>query len=294
MREITRLARAKINIGLDVTGRREDGYHMVRMIMQTVALADTVVIKRTKIPGISMRCSIDTLPVDGDNLCVKAARLLVEEFALTDGIAIDLTKRIPIAAGMAGGSTDAAAVLMCVNELFELGLTKEELAQRAVRIGADVPYCIFGGTMLSEGIGEILTPIAPLGAYPIVIAKPDIDVSTKYVYTAFDALEKVSHPDIDAMIRAIEKDDLEALSKEMGNVLADVTEARYPIISEIKNVLLGAGASVAMMSGSGPSVFAVFTDEKVRDQAAEKLIKTGLASFVEASYIYNPTKEEQK
>ena len=209
MDEITVKALAKINIGLDVTGTRDDGYHLVRMIMQTIHLYDLVTVTKCKDEdGITMTTNARHLPVNDDNLCIRAARLLAEEFGIPSGVRIRLSKRIPVAAGMAGGSADAAAVLYGMNKIFALGLTKEQLMERGVQIGADVPYCLLRGTALAEGIGEELTVLPPMMRCPVLIAKPPIAVSTKYVYEHLDALEHPQHPDIDAMIADIEAQDL--------------------------------------------------------------------------------------
>lgn len=287
MNEMTVKAFAKINIGLDVTGRREDGYHLVRMIMQTVNIYDTLILRRRQDGKITMRTNAGFLPTDDSNLCVRAARLLQEEFHLTDGVAIELDKRIPVAAGMAGGSSDAAAVLRAMNELFSLGLTRQQLMDRGVRIGADVPYCLMGGTALAEGIGEVLTPLETMMSCPVLIAKPPISVSTAYVYEHLDAIADPHHPDIDAMMADLRAQDLHALGSHMGNILEEVTIAKYPVIGEIKELMRGEGAVVSMMSGSGPTVFGFFEDEASLQRAKGAVEVSGLASHVEHTTIYN-------
>lgn len=288
MDEITLKALAKINIGLDVTGTREDGYHLVRMIMQTIHLYDLVTMKKTKEPGISMSTNVSYLPVNQDNLCIKAANLLTEEFQLTEGMSIQLSKRIPVAAGMAGGSTDAAAVLFGMNRMFGLGLSKQQLMERGVKIGADVPYCLMRGTALAEGIGEILTPLPDMVRCPVLIAKPSISVSTQYVYQHLDALKNPSHPDIDAMIADIQARDLYSLGSHMGNILEGVTVVKYPIIQQIKELMMANGAVVAMMSGSGPTVFGFFDDEKVMQRAKCMVEDSKLANRVQCTTIFCP------
>ena len=288
MDEITVKALAKINIGLDVTGTRDDGYHLVRMIMQTIHLYDLVTVTKCKDEdGITMTTNARHLPVDDDNLCIRAARLLAEEFGIPSGVRIRLSKRIPVAAGMAGGSADAAAVLYGMNKIFALGLTKEQLMERGVQIGADVPYCLLRGTALAEGIGEELTVLPPMMRCPVLIAKPPIAVSTKYVYEHLDALEHPQHPDIDAMIADIEAQDLKALSSHMGNALEQVTITRYPVIQQIKDIMHANGACIAMMSGSGPTVFGLFEDEETMQQAKRAVEASGLANRVQATTIYN-------
>ena len=287
MDEITVKALAKINIGLDVTGTRDDGYHLVRMIMQTIHLYDLVTVTKCKDEdGITMTTNARHLPVNDDNLCIRAARLLAEEFGISSGVRIRLSKRIPVAAGMAGGSADAAAVLYGMNKIFALGLTKEQLMERGVQIGADVPYCLLRGTALAEGIGEELTVLPPMMRCPVLIAKPPIAVSTKYVYEHLDALEHPQHPDIDAMIADIEAQDLKALSSHMGNALEQVTIARYPVIQQIKDSMHANGACIAMMSGSGPTVFGLFEDEETMQQAKRAVEASGLANRVQATTIY--------
>lgn len=282
MEKITIHAMAKINLGLDVLRRRENGYHDVKMIMQNVNIYDTLDFVKLQEPVIRVKTDSMELPVDENNLIHKAAKLLFEKGKVTEGVEITLTKRIPIAAGMAGGSTDAAAALVGVNRLFALGLTTDELKEIGVKIGADVPYCIEGGTALSEGIGEILTKLADAPDCYVVVAKPEISVSTKYVYENLHANELKYHPDIDGMAEAIKQGDLDGVCKRMENVLETVTETKYPIISQIKTLLKEAGAENALMSGSGPTVFAIFKEEDKANEALEKVKESGLAkqSFV--------------
>lgn len=268
-------AMGKINLSLDVVRRREDGYHEVRMIMQTVDLYDVITLTALA-PGtqkIVVETDNDTLPTDENNLVYKAAKLLMDEFEIAQGIRITLEKNIPIAAGMAGGSSDAATVLCGVNEMFGLGLSKEELMKRAVNIGADVPYCIMGKTALAEGIGEKLTALKDAPRCFVLIAKPDIDVSTKFVYENLHANELEYHPDIDKMIESIEADDLEGLCQVMGNVLETVTIPAYPVIEEIKHIMKENGAINAMMSGSGPTVFGIY-DTKEKAEVAFQVLES--------------------
>ena len=288
MDSISLKALAKINIGLDVTGIRDDGYHEVKMIMQTVNLFDKLTIKKSSDDKITMSTNLKFLPVDGDNLCIKAARLLIEEFGIKEGVHIDLEKHIPVAAGMAGGSTDAAAVLFGVNKLFNLKLSQKDLMERGVKIGADVPYCIMRGTALAEGIGEVLSPLPPMIKCPVLIAKPGIAVSTKQVYTALDScFDSVKHPDIDALISDIKAGDLKALCGHMGNVLEDVTIPLHPVIADIKANMMENGAVGAMMSGSGPTVFGFFDDNKKARAAKDALTKSGMVKQLYLTTIYN-------
>lgn len=278
--EIKLKAMAKINLGLDVLRRRSDGYHDLRMIMQTVYLYDQIEIAEKTEPGITVATNIGYLPVNEDNLVYKAAKLLMEEFGVAQGVHIRLKKYIPVAAGLAGGSSDAAAVLVGINRMFRLGLSKEELKKRGVKIGADVPYCIMRGTALAEGIGDVLTPLPAAPDMHVVLAKPPIHVSTGFVYTNLKADQLAYHPDIDAQTDAIRAGDGYAMAKLMGNVLETVTIPAYPVIEEIKEEMKRAGALGAMMSGSGPTVFGLFDDTKKAQATYEELRNGTLAKNV--------------
>lgn len=268
-------AYGKINLGLDVLRKRDDGYHEVRMIMQTVGLYDRIDIIYRDEPGIEVETNLYYLPNNENNLVYKAADLLLKEFQIPHGVQIKLKKFIPVAAGMAGGSSDAAAVLFGVNKMFALGLTQEELMRRGVKIGADVPYCVMRGTALAEGIGEQLTPLPPMPQCQVLIAKPGISVSTKFVYDNLHAndLRPEQHPDIDGMIDAIKERDIHQLAARFGNgnVLETVTIKEYPVIEQIKDVMKEYGAVGAMMSGSGPTVFGLFTSPRAAEEAHEVL-----------------------
>ncbi|WP_443597960.1 4-(cytidine 5'-diphospho)-2-C-methyl-D-erythritol kinase [Agathobacter sp.] len=288
--DISLKALAKINLGLDVVRRREDGYHEVRMIMQTIHLYDRLDIKRTKESGIQIQTNLSFLPVNENNLIYKAAKLLMDEFSITDGVSVKLDKRIPVAAGMAGGSTDAAAMLFGMNRLFSLGLTKRQLMERGVQIGADVPYCIMRGTALAEGIGEELSPLAPMVKCPVLIAKPSISVSTKFVYQNLKLDDTTIHPDIDLLIEDIKAKNLHDIAAHMGNVLETVTIPNYPVIDEIKKHMLSHGAVGAMMSGSGPTVFGLFDDEATAKKAYTAMRSSHLARQVYLTSVYNNRK----
>lgn len=288
--DISLKALAKINLGLDVVRRREDGYHEVRMIMQTIQLYDRLDIKRTQEPGIQIQTNLSFLPVNENNLIYKAAKLLMDEFSITDGVSVKLDKRIPVAAGMAGGSTDAAAMLIGVNRLFSLGLTKRQLMERGVQIGADVPYCIMRGTALAEGIGEALSPLPPMVKCPVLIAKPSISVSTKFVYQNLKLDDTTIHPDIDRLIDDIKAKNLHDIAAHMGNVLETVTIPNYPVIDEIKKHMLSNGAVGAMMSGSGPTVFGLFDDEDTAKKAYKAMRSSHLARKVYLTSVYNNRK----
>lgn len=280
-------ALAKVNLGLDVVRRREDGYHEVKMIMQTVHLYDQLAIKRTKEPGITITANLDFLPLDENNLIYKAAKLLQDSCEMEEGVAVDLQKHIPVAAGMAGGSTDAAAVLYGMNELFGLGLKRQKLMELGVKIGADVPYCLMRGTALAEGIGERLRSLPPMPKCPVLIAKPGIGVSTRFVYENLKLDEHTIHPDIDAQIAAIRRGNLKETASLMGNLLETVTVREYPVIEEIKRCMRESGALNAMMSGSGPTVFGLFEEEETAKAAYETMRQSRLAKQVYLTSIYN-------
>ena len=280
-------ALGKINLGLDVLGRRENGYHDVRMVMQTLYLYDNVTLQKKSAPGIEIDSNLFYLPNDEDNIAWKAAKLLIDEFDIKDGIRIHLDKHIPVAAGMAGGSSNAAAVLYGMNQMFRLGLSQKELMERGVKLGADVPYCIMRGTALAEGIGEQLTALPPMVKCPILIAKPQISVSTKFVYENLKLDENTVHPDIDRLVEDIRRKDLAAITSDMGNVLETVTIPNYPVIAEIKEYMMEHGAAGAMMSGSGPTVFGLFDDKEKAVAAYEAMQASGLAKQVYLTSIYN-------
>lgn len=288
MNELKLKAMAKINLGLDVLRKRPDGYHDLRMVMQTVRIFDRITLRKKAEPGIRVSTNLNFLPVNEDNLVYKAAHLLMSEFHISQGIEIDLQKYIPVAAGLAGGSSDAAAVLVGVNKMFRLGLSMEDLMERGVKIGADVPYCVMRGTALAEGIGEILTPLpAPADAY-VVLAKPPIHVSTGFVYGNLKADQLKEHPDIDGQVQALKDGDLEKVVSLMGNVLETVTVPAYPVIDEIKNCMKQAGALDAMMSGSGPTVFGIFDDQKKAQKAYDILSQGTLAKSVFLTEFFKP------
>lgn len=285
MNTIHMKAYGKVNLGLDVLRRREDGYHEVRMIMQTVQLYDKITIEERHQEGIELETNLPFLPVNENNIAYRAARMLMEEFHIPGGLSIKIEKHIPVAAGMAGGSTDGAAVLYGVNQIYQLGLTKRQLMERGVRLGADVPYCIMRGTVLSEGIGEILTPVAAMPDCHILVAKPPISVSTKYVYEhlRLDLVER--RPDIDGMIAALKAGNLKGVADTMENVLETVTIPEHPEIAAIKDVMRSEGALNAMMSGSGPTVFGIFDDAEKGLRARDILRNGTLAKQV---YLVKP------
>ena len=280
-------ARAKINLGLDVLGKREDGYHEVRMVMQTIGIYDRLIL--TKIPEEEIRITSNLafLPVNENNLIYKAIKLLKDEYHFPGGVSVDLNKFIPVAAGMAGGSTDAASTMFGVNMLFGLNLSMGKMMELGVRLGADVPYCVMRGTALAEGIGEKLTRITPVPHMWILIAKPQINVSTRLVYEQLDMGGIQKHPDIDGIIRAIEAQDVVRIAQSMGNVLENVTVPLYPVIETIKQDMLSHGAINAMMSGSGPTVFGIFPDEQTTLACQAFLKKKGDARQVYITENFN-------
>lgn len=280
MESIRLKARAKINLGLDVLGKRDNGYHDVRMVMQTIGIYDRLIM--TKIPEdeIRIRSNLSFLPVNENNLIYKAIRLVKEQYHINTGVQVELNKFIPVAAGMAGGSTDAASALFGMSRLFQLGLSTSKMMELGVGLGADVPYCVMRGTALAEGIGEKLTRLQPVPHMWILIAKPPINVSTKLVYESLDMGGVAVHPDIDGIIEAINAQDVDQIAKRMGNVLEGVTIPMYPVIDTIKQDMLAHGAINAMMSGSGPTVFGIFPDEATTLQCQAFLKQKGDARQV--------------
>lgn len=295
MNQMRLKALAKINLGLDVLRRKEDGYHEVKMIMQTIHLHDQIHIKKIEEDEIKIRTNLYYLPNNENNLAYKAAKLLKDEFDLPGGVSIQLKKVIPVAAGMAGGSSDAAAVLFGMNKMYGLKLSMQELMDRGVKLGADVPYCIMRGTALAEGIGEKLTKLPVMPKCHILIAKPPINVSTKFVYENLHAndLKPEDHPNVDIQIEALEEGNLEKLVANMGNVLERVTVPEYPVINEIKQMMVDCGALGSMMSGSGPTVFGIFTNYVQAQEAYKKIEQSGLSKQIYLTTPYNQ-KEEHK
>ncbi len=279
-------APAKINIGLDVLGTREDGYHEVKMIMQTIRLFDRLTLTKKNYPGVRLMTNLKFLPTDENNLVVKAAKSLIKEFNLTGGLQIQLEKRIPVAAGLAGGSTDAASTMLAMNSMYDLGLKHSQLMKRAVKLGADIPYCILKGTALAEGIGEKLSTVPKFPNCTILIVKPAIHVSTKKVYEALDLNENTYHPDIDGMLAAMKESDLKGVCELMGNTLESVVVAEHPEITQIKEFLLESGALGAVMSGSGPTVFGVFDDNDKATLAKAAALEKFEKAFAFVTSLY--------
>ncbi len=273
MEQITKKAYAKINLTLDVRHKREDGYHELRTVMQTVSLYDELTFQKREDQEIvlTIRGASPDVPCDRKNLVYRAVSAVMERFETCGGMDILLKKRIPSAAGMAGGSADAAAAILACNDLYELHMDERTMCETAVGIGADVPYCLFGGTVLCEGIGEIMTPLTDLPEMYFVMVKPDIAVSTAEVYEALDREAASWHPDVGGMIRAVKRKDARAVAEYLGNRLESVTIPRHPVIEDRKQALYGCGAEGVLMSGSGPTVFGIFFDREQQSLAYEAL-----------------------
>ncbi len=287
MEKIELKAYGKINLGLDVIRKRPDGYHDLDMIMQMVDVYDDIVITKNKTGKIEVKTDTAVLSNGKDNLAYMAAKMLMDEFKIKDGVNIYINKRIPIAGGMAGGSSDCATTLMGINQLFELGLSKEELMERGVKLGADVPYCVLGGTAIARGIGEVLTPLSAPADCHVIIAKPPVSVSTAYVYGHIKPLKITKRPDIEAMAQSIKDGDLKKMASLIYNVMEDVTVGEYPIISEIKQVMLDNGALNSIMSGSGPTVFGLFDDKEKAQQCVKTLEEKGLTQQLYLTKFHN-------
>ncbi len=250
---------AKINLTLDVLNKREDGYHNVEMIMQTVSLFDLVLVDKTH-SGISVTTNLRFLPSNEKNLAYAAAREFFNATGMNGGCKIMIHKNIPVAAGLAGGSGNAAAVLAALNMLYNAGLSEQQLCELGLKLGADVPYCILGGTYLAEGIGEKLSPLPPMPNCSILLVKPPINISTAAIYEKIDSEDITVRPDTDAMGRALVSGDPSAVAAQLSNVMSTVTESMHPIVRGIKEKMIKNGAIGAEMSGSGPTVFGIFPD----------------------------------
>lgn len=272
-------AYGKVNITLDVVGKREDGYHLLKMIMQNIDIYDVITIERIE-SGIEITCNKPYVPTDERNLAYKAAKLFKDTFNITSGVSINIKKNIPVAAGLAGGSTDCAAVLKIMNKLFQVNANNEKLMELGVKLGADVPYCINGGTALCEGIGEVLTPLKPFKNHIIVLVKPPFGVSTKEVYKNFDLGRVKNHPETDKVITYINEDNLYEVAKNMKNLLENVTLKKHKVISSIKSEMESLGAIKAMMSGSGPTVFAFFDDMMKAQRCYDEMKKKYNDTFI--------------
>lgn len=270
MDKVTIKCPAKINISLDVVGKREDGYHLLKTIMQNVSLFDEITVKKTQ-GDINLYCNNGNVPCNSSNTAYKAASIIIDKFHIKEGIDIIIEKRIPIAAGLAGGSTDAAGVIRAMNELFDLNLSTDEMMSIGVRVGADVPFCILENTALAEGIGEVLTPIGPLEDVWCVLAKPDISISTAEVYGKLKIDEIPKHPNTLKLKEYIDKRDIKNMALSMINVLETVTIKENPVIFDIKNIMMEFHALGSLMSGSGPGVFGIFEDRVSAERCYNRL-----------------------
>lgn len=284
---LTVKANAKINLTLDILGKRDDGFHEVSMVMQSVTLHDTIEMEKLD-SGIQLEIDIPNLKADSSNLAWRAAELLINECHVDGGVRIKLKKRIPMAAGLAGGSADAAGVLRGMNELYGLGLSTEKLCEYGARLGSDIPFCIMGGTMLATGRGEVLEKLSPMPHCYVVLAKPPVDVSTAWAYGEYDSVGVDKHPDNQTFCQALEKHDLMAISGLLCNVLESVTIKRYEEISRIKDIMLQQGALASMMSGSGPTVFGIASSST----AAENIAAAVRTAVPEAAVFISETASE--
>ena len=274
MNSIGLKSRAKINLSIDVLGKRQDGYHMVEMIMQTIDLYDNLKITQIEEDSIKIKSDSQDIPLNQDNIVYKAANILKEKFNIKKGVEISIQKNIPVAAGMAGGSSNAAAVLVGLNRIWDLGLTQLELKEISLQLGADVPFCITGGSVLAQGIGEELTDIYGLNEYiHILICKPNIFVSTKEVYQSLDMKEIKKRPDNQKLIDALQVNDVKYVSENMVNVLEEVTSSKYNEINQIERIIMDNKALGSMMSGSGPTVFGLFDNKEYAIRAKEELLQ---------------------
>ena len=263
-------AYAKINLSLDVVGKRSDGYHLLEMIMQTIDLYDEITVEKIE-KDIKIRCNKSYVPTDERNLAYKAAKMFLEKYKIKSGVEIFIKKNIPVSAGLAGGSTDAAGVLKLMNRLFEINASDEELMEMGLPLGADVPYCIKGGTCLCEGVGEVITELPRFKDKIVVLVKPPFGVSTKGVYQEFNIERSKIHPDTNKLINAIKSNDLKYVSKNMKNLLENVTLKKHKVLISIKEEMRYYGAIGTMMSGSGPTIFALFDDMQKAQKTFEKM-----------------------
>ena len=285
MNSINIKAYAKINLALDVIGKRDDGYHELNMIMQSIRLHDKIYIRKNNNREIKLKSNLPYIPVNHKNIVYKAVDLFRKTYNIKQGVFVNIYKQIPVSAGLAGGSTDAAATIKGLNKLFNTGLSLEEMMELGGKLGADVPFCMMMGTVLSQGIGDILTPLDKMPDCYILLIKPPFSVSTKKVYENFKLDHTISHPDISASIKAIKNNDLPELSSHMANVLESVTIKKYPSINQIKKLMLDNGAFVALMSGSGPTVFGLFEDKGVAKKAYDSIKK---AKFRKRIFLTKP------
>ena len=283
MNSITLKSRAKINLSIDVLGKRQDGYHLVEMIMQTIDLYDLIEINEKDNDQITIKSTSDEIPLDCNNLVYKAANLIKKTLNINKGVEIHIKKNIPVAAGMAGGSSNAAAVLVGLNKLWNLNLSNQQLEKIGLKLGADVPFCINGGAVLALGIGEELTPIKGLTKdVCILVCKPDLFVSTKEVYECIDSKDIDKRPNNKFLIECLKNEDTRQLAENMFNVLEGVTMDKHPVIQQIKDIMTNNRALGAMMSGSGPTVFGLYENREDAVKCKAILEKQFKQTFVVA------------
>ena len=287
---VTVEANAKINLTLDILGKRPDGFHEVAMVMQSIGLHDTLNMEKTS-GEIELTINVPWLKADEKNLAWRAAELVRQEYGLKGGVRIELIKRIPIAAGLAGGSADAAAVLKGMNELYDLQMSEERLCELGAQLGSDIPFCIMGGTMLATGRGEVLTRLYDMPETWVVLAKPRISVSTAWAYQNYDEQGAEKHPDNKAIEAAIARGNRKAVAGLLCNVLESVTIKKYDVIADYKQMMLDKGAMASMMSGSGPTVFGLARSREQAEAIADVLRqKTNADVFVTRTFQMNRRK----
>lgn len=283
MNSIKLKSRAKVNLSIDVLGKRQDGYHLVEMIMQTIDLYDLIEINEKDNDQITIKSTSDEIPLDCNNLVYKAANLIKKTFNINKGVEIHIKKNIPVAAGMAGGSSNAAAALVGLNKLWNLNLSNQQLEKIGLKLGADVPFCINGGAVLALGIGEELTPIKGLTKdVCILVCKPDLFVSTKEVYECIDSKDIDKRPNNKFLIECLKNEDTRQLAENMFNVLEGVTMDKHPVIQQIKDIMTNNRALGAMMSGSGPTVFGLYENREDAVKCKAILEKQFKQTFVVA------------
>ena len=270
--EMTLHSCAKLNLSLDVTGKLPNGYHAMKMLMCSVSLADEISLRLTPGREVRAKCNLHYIPTDGRNIACRAARLFLDEIGETDtGAFLTIDKHIPVGAGMAGGSTNAAAVLRGLNEMTGAPLGTEKLAEIALQLGSDVPYCLTGGTALAEGQGEVLTPMPPMPDCHVLICKPPFPISTATLFARLDCRKIRCRPNTDALINALCDGDLEQLARHMYNIFEDVLPPRFGAIGEIKSRMLALGALGSVMTGTGSAVFGLFDDESTAEAACKTM-----------------------
>ncbi|MBO4897145.1 MAG: 4-(cytidine 5'-diphospho)-2-C-methyl-D-erythritol kinase [Clostridia bacterium] len=273
-------AYAKINLSLDIAGRRDDGYHLLKSIMQSVSLYDKVTVEKTDGDSIEVSTNLSYLATDRRNIAYLAAEYFLSELNKKDGIKIDIEKNIPMGAGLAGGSADAAATLFALNGIYGSPLGKEKLLEIGLRCGADVPFCMTGGTCLAEGLGEILTPLSPLPDCHILIVKPKMSINTKSAFADYDKTVSTMHPKTDEIIKCLDSGNLHEISVRLYNVLENAVAPYYKELNKYKGIMLECGALGSVMTGSGSAVFGIFTDSEKAEKAKKKFSRMKIASFL--------------